>query len=486
MMSRTQQLVRKTVSSQIRSMSAAASTATMSQTSAQSQDLSARPSFNGHWMPFTDHERYKATGAKLFSGAKGMYFYDESGREILDGAAGLWCVNAGHAHPKIVEAIQKQAATLDYAPPFNIGHKGSMKFAQKILDLLPGKGFTEVMFTVCGSSAVDTSLKMALQYWRAKGEGQRVRFIGRERAYHGVNFGGISVGGIVGNRKTFNAQSLPFVDHLSHTHSLKDMAFSKGLPKWGGHLADELEKIVTFHDPSTIAAVIIEPVYGATGVLPPPEGYLKKIREICSKYGILLIFDEVITGFGRLGASFATMKFDVTPDIITCAKGLTNAAVPAGAVITQQHVFDTIHKAAHVNPGMQVEFYHGYTYSAHPLAMAAGLAAVEAYQSEGIFENAAAMAPYWEEGLHSLKGLPNVVDIRNYGLIGAVELASIPGFPVKRSMDIFDRCWNNGLFCRVTGPSMAFSPPLIAEKKHIDQLVDRLGKSIKESAQNLK
>lgn len=462
--------IRKTRATQIRSLS---------------QDLSHRPSYNGHWMPFTDHDRYKQK-TKLFKRAKGMYFYDENNREILDGAAGLWCVNAGHGQPKIVEAIQKQAATLDYAPGFNAGHEDSMKFAQKILELLPGKGYTEVFFTVCGSSAVDTAMKMALQYYRAKGEGQRVRFIGRERGYHGVNFGGISVGGIVGNRKAYSANSLPFVDHLSHTQSLKDMAFSRGLPKWGAHLADELEKLVAFHDPSTIAAVIIEPVAGATGVLPAPEGYLQRIRDICSKHGILLIFDEVITGFGRLGSPFATMKYNVSPDIITCAKGLTNASVPAGAVITQSHVFDAIHAGAHKNPEMQVEFFHGYTYSAHPLAMAAGLATLDVYKEQKIFENAAAMAPYWEEALHSLKGLPNVVDIRNEGLLGAVEMTPLsPTAPVKRTMDIFDRCFDHGAFIRVTGPAVAFSPPLICEKKHIDRLIDIVTRSIHESAKNL-
>lgn len=296
---------------------------------------------------------------------------------------------------------------------------------------------------------------------------------------------GISVGGLVANRKTFAGNSLPYVDHLPHTHSLKDMAFSRGLPKWGDHLADELEKLLTFHDPSTIAAVVIEPVAGATGVLPPPEGYLKKIREICTKHGVLLIFDEVISGFGRLGASFATTKFDVKPDIITSAKGLTNAAVPAGAVITQSHIFDTIHAAAHKNPDMQVEFFHGYTYSAHPLAMAAGLATLEVYKEQGIFENAATMSKYWEDSLHSLKGLPNVVDIRNCGLLGAVELTSIPGSPVKRTMDIFDRCFEHGAFIRVTGPALAFSPPLIAEKKHIDRLVETVARSIQESAKQL-
>lgn len=328
---------------------------------ARSLASNARPSMDGHWMPFSDHQRFKQH-PKIFERAKGMYYYDENNREILDGHSGLWCVNAGHAQPKIVEAVQKQVAKLDYAPGFNVSHKGTIEFANKILDLLPGRKFSEVFFTMCGSTAVDSSLKIALQYWRSKGEGQRVRFIGRERGYHGVGFGGISVGGIMPNRKAYSANMLPFVDHLTHTHSLKDMAFSKGLPKWGGHLADELEKLIAFHDASTIAAVIIEPVAGSTGVLVPPEGYLQKIREICTKHGILLIFDEVITGFGRVGASFATVKYDVNPDMITCAKGLTNATVPAGAVICQSHIFDTIYSGAHKAPEMQIELFHGYTY----------------------------------------------------------------------------------------------------------------------------
>jgi beta-alanine--pyruvate transaminase len=320
-----------------------------------------RNSMDGHWMPFSDHKRFKQK-PKMFTRSQGMYYYDENNKEILDGHAGLWCVNAGHSHPKIVEAVQKQVATMGYAPGFNISHPGTVKFSQKLLDLIPGRNFTEVFFSMCGSSAVDSALKIALQYYRSKGEGQRVRFIGRERAYHGVGFGGISVGGIMPNRKPYSAQMLPFVDHLAHTHSLKDMAFSKGMPTWGGHLADELEKLIQFHDPSTIAAVIMEPVAGSTGVLVPPEGYLKKIKETCDKHGILLIFDEVITGFGRLGASFAAEKFDVTPDMITCAKGLTNAVVPAGATICQSHVFDTIYNAAHKGPEMAIELFHGYTY----------------------------------------------------------------------------------------------------------------------------
>lgn len=440
---------------------------------------------DGFWMPFTDHQRFK-TESKIFESAKGVYYYTSDGREVFDGMSGLWCVNAGHSQPKIVKAIQDQAAKLDFAPCFNTGHDLPSKFAQKILNLLPNRGFSEVFFTMCGSTAVDTAMKTALQYHRAKGEAHRVRFIGRERAYHGVGFGGISIGGLSPNRKAFSSGLLPFVDHISHTHSLKDMAFSKGLPKWGKHLAEDLERVIALHDPSTIAAVFIEPVAGSTGVLPPPEGYLERIREICTKHGILLVFDEVITGFGRVGASFATEKFNVTPDIITCAKGLTNAAVPAGAVISQSHVFEAIHKAAHAQPDTQVEFFHGYTYSAHPLAMAAGMAALEVFEEQKLFENAANLAPYWEELLHSLKDHPHVVDIRNIGLMGAVEFAPVAGAPLRRSMDIFDRAFKKGALVRVSGSTIAMSPPLVSEKKHLELLIDILGRSIKESAEHVK
>jgi beta-alanine--pyruvate transaminase len=318
-------------------------------------------SFGGHWQPFTDHRKANHD-PKVFARADGMFYYTEDNKEILDGTSGLWCVNAGHNQKRIVEAVQKQVATLDYAHSFNTSHRGASEFAQRLCDLLPGRNFSDVFFTMCGSTAVDTSLKIALQYYRAKGEGQRTCFIGRERGYHGVGFGGISVGGISPNRKMFAGQLLPRIDHLPHTHSLKDMAFSKGCPTWGAHLADELERICALHDPSTIAAVIIEPVAGSTGVLPPPVGYLKKIRDICTKHGILLIFDEVITGFGRTGASFGTEKFDVTPDMITCAKGLTNAIVPAGAVMCQSHIFETIHTAAHPDAEINIDMFHGYTY----------------------------------------------------------------------------------------------------------------------------
>jgi beta-alanine--pyruvate transaminase len=316
----------------------------------------------GYWMPFTDHQRFHDKG-KVFNRAEGVYYYTaDDNRQIYDGMSGLWCVNAGHGQRKIIEAIQKQAATLDFAPSFNSSHTLGPKFADKLLALLPNRGFKDVFFTMCGSTAVDSAMKIALAYHRAKGDSTRVRFIGRERAYHGVGFGGISVGGIMANRKAFSGSLLPYVDHLPHTHSIKNMAFSKGQPTWGAHLAEDLERLVALHDASSIAAVFIEPVAGSTGVLPPPQGYLERIREICTKHNILLVFDEVITGFGRLGASFATEKFNVTPDIITCAKGLTNASVPAGAVICKGDIFESIYSSAHSKPEMQIEFFHGYTY----------------------------------------------------------------------------------------------------------------------------
>lgn len=363
MLSSTSVASRRLVTSVSKPLSCAFATATATPTTAsQAPSRPGTKSRSGYWQPFTDHDKLNRD-PKVLARADGMYYYTEDNRPILDATSGLWCVNAGHNQPKIVEAVQKQVATMDYAPNFALGHSGPSKFAEKILELLPNRNFSEVFFTMCGSTAVDTSLKIALAYWRAKGEAQRVRFIGRERGYHGVGFGGISVGGISPNRKAFSSQMLPFVDHIAHTHSIKDMAFSKGCPEWGAHLAEDLERVCALHDPSTIAAVIIEPVAGSTGVLVPPVGYLKRIREICDKHGLLLIFDEVITGFGRLGTSFGAEKFDVSPDMITCAKGLTNAVVPAGAVICQSHLFDAIHHAAHgTSPEVNIELFHGYTY----------------------------------------------------------------------------------------------------------------------------
>lgn len=441
--------------------------------------------YDEYWMPFTHNRGFKMK-PKILDRAEGMYYYLEDGTKILDGSSGLWCVNAGHGNKKIVEAIQKQAGKLDYASSFNIGHQLPFEFARKLLELLPGRDFGQVFFTMCGSTAVDTSLKIALAYHRARGNGTKIRFIGRERGYHGVGFGGISVGGISPNRKIYNGALLPQVDHLPHTHSLKDMAFSKGQPTWGAHLADELERIVALHDASTIAAVIVEPVAGSTGVLVPPVGYLEKLREICTKHDILLIFDEVITGFGRLGASMGTEKFNVTPDMITCAKGMTNAAVPAGAVICHRKLYDGImENADREGAGTTIELFHGYTYGGHPLAMAAGIATLEVYQEENLFQRAADLAPYFEKGLHSLKGLPNVIDARNLGMMGAVELQPVPGELMKRSFDVFNRCFDKGVMVRVSGSTCAYSPPLICEKSHVDTMINTLHDAIIASAKEI-
>lgn len=446
------------------------------------RNLSTVGEYENFWLPFTNNRAFKKNPI-LFHKAKGLFYYTEDGQEILDGISGLWCVNAGHSHPTIVKAICEQAATLDYASSFNIGHKLPFQFAKEILDLLPGRNFNQVFYTMCGSTAVDTALKIALAYHKSRGQGERVRFIGRERGYHGVGFGGISVGGIITNSKQFASSLLPYCDHIRTTHSISDMAFSRGLPAWGLHLADDLERLLTLHDASTIAAVIVEPVSGSAGVLVPPAGYLNRIREICTKNNILLIFDEVITGFGRLGASFGAEKFNVTPDMITCAKGLTNGAVPAGAVITKQGIYESIlEDADRKGPGSHIELFHGYTYSGHPLAMAAGLATLKVFKEEKLFEHADAMAPYWEQGLHSLKGLPHVIDIRNYGLMGAVEVAQVPGFPVKRANDIFQRCLAKGLFVRVAGSTIAGAPPITLQKQHIDRYVNTLGEAIVESS----
>ena len=418
-----------------------------------------------YWMPFTANRQFKKN-PRLLVGAEGMYYHTHDGRKVLDGTAGLWCVNAGHQAPRIVKAIQEQAAELDYAPPFQMGHPKAFDLAARLAAMMPND-LDHVFFTNSGSESVDTALKIALAYHNVTGNGSRTRLIGREKGYHGVGFGGISVGGIVPNRKFFGTL-LTGVDHLRHTHDLEHNAFSRGQPEWGGHLADELERIVALHDASTVAAVIVEPFAGSGGVILPPKGYLQRLREICDKHGILLIFDEVITGFGRLGASFATEYFGVTPDLVTCAKGLTSGAVPMGAVFVRKHIYDAFMKG----PEEAIELFHGYTYSAHPLACAASHAALDTYREEGLFERAAEMSPYWEEALHSLKGAPHVIDIRNLGLVGAIELEPIPGSPTKRAFDIFLKCYEAGAMIRTTGDTLALTPPLIIEKEQIDQLVD--------------
>src|SRR5579864_136050 len=396
------------------------------------------------WMPFTANRQFKAA-PRLLEAAKGMYYRTTDGREVLDGCAGLWCVNAGHSRAEIVEAITKQVSTLDFAPTFQMGHPLAFEAASKVAELMP-EGLDRIFFTNSGSESVDTALKIALAYHRARGEGQRTRLIGRERGYHGVGFGGISVGGIAPNRKTFSGALLPAVDHLPHTHNLEHNAFSKGQPAWGAHLADELERLVTLHDASTIAAVIVEPIAGSTGVLVPPQGYLQRLREICDRHGILLIFDEVITGFGRTGAPFAAQEFGVTPDLITLAKGLTNGCVPMGGVLVSKPVYE-----AFMQGPDGIELFHGYTYSAHPTACAAGLATLALYQQEGLLTRAKTLAKVWEEGAHALRGLPHVVDIRNYGLILGLELESIPGKVGARAFEVFTKCFERGLLIRQTG-----------------------------------
>jgi beta-alanine--pyruvate transaminase len=405
--------------------------------------------------------------------ARDMHFTAADGRQVLDGTAGLWCCNAGHCRPRITEAIQKQAAELDYAPAFQMGHPKAFELANRLVGLAP-EGLDHAFYTNSGSEAVETALKIAIAYHRARGEGTRTRLIGRERGYHGVNFGGISVGGIVNNRKFFG-NMLTGVDHLPHTHLPAKNAYTKGQPEHGAELADELERIVALHGPETVAAVIVEPVAGSTGVILPPKGYLQRLREITAKHGILLIFDEVITGFGRLGAPFASQYFDVLPDMITCAKGLTNGVIPMGAVLTSS----AIHDAFMTGPEHMIELFHGYTYSGNPIACAAGLASLETYAEEGLFDRAAEIAPYWQDALHSLKGLPHVIDIRNMGLIGAVELEPIAGEPTKRAFAAFVECFEKGVLIRTTGDIIALSPPLIVEKAHIDTLIGTLGDVLK-------
>jgi beta-alanine--pyruvate transaminase len=421
------------------------------------------------WMPFTANRQYKKE-PRLFVGAKDMHYTTHDGRQVLDGTAGLWCVNAGHCRPLITEAIREQAGELDYAPAFQLGHPKAFELANRLIDIAPDN-MAHVLYTNSGSESVETALKVALAYQRVKGQGSRTRLIGRERGYHGVNFGGISVGGIVSNRKMFGTL-LTGVDHMPHTHLPAKNAFTKGMPEHGGDLADELERIVTLHDASTIAAVIVEPVSGSTGVLIPPKGYLQRLREICTKHGILLIFDEVITGFGRLGAPFASQYFDVKPDIMVTAKGLTNGVIPMGAVF----VTAEIHDAFMQGPDHMIEFFHGYTYSGNPIASAAALGTLDTYRDENLLTRAAEIAPYWEEKLHSLRDCPNVIDIRNLGLIGAIELKPIDGEPTKRAFNAFLNAYNDGLLIRTTGDIIALSPPLIITTEQIDELFDKLRK----------
>ena len=426
------------------------------------------------WMPFTSNRQFKAQPRMLVS-AQDMHYRTSDGREVLDGTAGLWCCNAGHCRPRITQAISDMAGTLDYAPAFQMGHPTAFELANRLVDIAPD-GIEHVFYCNSGSEAVDTALKIALAYHRARGDAARTRLIGRERGYHGVGFGGISVGGIVNNRRFFGT-ALGGVDHLPHTH-LPENRMTRGQPEHGAHLADEPERIVALHGAETIAAVIVEPMAGSTGVLLPPKGYLERLREITRKHGILLIFDEVITGFGRLGSPFASQHFGVVPDMITCAKGLTNGVIPMGAVLTSA----AIHDAFMSGPDHVIELFHGYTYSGNPIASAAGIATLDTYADDGLLTRAASLEKHWENALHGLADHPHVVDIRNMGLIGAVELAPIDGQPGKRAFDAFVAAFEAGILIRVTGDIIAMSPPLIISEAQIDELVGKLGQVLKAAA----
>jgi len=430
------------------------------------------------WMPFTANRQFKQA-PRLLESAKGMYYRDVEGNQVLDATAGLWCVNAGHGRSEITEAVARQLEKLDYAPAFQMGHPIAFEFAERLAEIAPGVGAAKldrVFFAGGGSEAVDTALKIAIAYQRAIGQGTRTRLIGRERGYHGVGFGGISVGGLVNNRRVFPL--LPGADHLSHTHNLAKNAFSQDLPEHGAELADDLEKMVALHGAETIAAVIVEPVACSTGVLLPPKGYLERLHAITKKYGILLIFDEVITGFGRLGTPFAADYFCVVPDIMTTAKGLTNGAIPMGAVFVNRGVYDALMQG----PAEQIELFHGYTYSGHPAACAAGLATLEIYKREGLLTRGATLAKDWREMIHGLKTLPNVIDIRTIGLIAGIELQSRPGAPGTRGYDAFVKCFADGVLVRVTGDIIAMSPPLILERSHIETIAAKLGNAIRQVA----
>ena len=428
------------------------------------------------WMPFTANRQFKAK-PRLLESAEGMYYTSNDGRQVLDGTSGLWCCNAGHGRREITEAVSKQIAKLDFAPTFQMGHPLPFELAERLAEIAP-KGLNKVFFTNSGSESADTALKIALAYQRAIGQGTRTRLIGRELGYHGVGFGGISVGGMVNNRRAFGLQ-LPGVDHLPHTLDVTRNAFSKGLPEFGVEKADELERLVTLHGAENIAAVIVEPMSGSAGVILPPVGYLQRLREITRKHGILLIFDEVITGFGRVGHAFGAQRFGVTPDMITAAKGITNGCVPMGATFVSDRMFDAFMSG----PDNAIDMFHGYTYSGHPLACAAALATLDTYEEENLFDKALSLGDYWQEALHSLKGLPNVIDIRNFGLVGAIEMAPRAGAPGTRAYDVFARAFHEGhLLTRVTGDVIALSPPLIVEKHHIDRIVDVLADTIRATA----
>ena len=426
---------------------------------------------DNYWLPFTPNKKFKAN-PRLLTSAKGMFYKSDDGREVLDGIAGLWCTNAGHCHPKIVAAVQNQAAELDYATAFNMSHPKAFELAEKVSSLTP-KGLDRIFYGNSGSEAVETAMKVALAYHASKGDGQKTKFVGREKGYHGVNFGGVSVGGLTPNRKSFGPL-LPGIDHMPHTWDTEHMAFSKGQPEWGLHLADELEKILILQDPSTVAAVIIEPVTGSGGVIVPPVGYLERIREICTKHNVLLIFDEVITGFGRLGCCFAANRFDVRPDMITMAKGLTSAMIPMSAVAFDNSIYDQLMEG----PEAMIELFHGYTYSGHPVACAAGIAALDVYEEEGLFDRAKEMEPHFQEAIHSLKGLNQVIDIRNIGLMGAIHFGSNGHPATEFAAKVFQHCYDNNVLVRYSGEFLVLSPSLIVEKEHLDTIADALKAAI--------
>ncbi|MDA9633145.1 aspartate aminotransferase family protein [bacterium] len=423
------------------------------------------------WMPFTPNKSFKKD-PRIIVGAKDMHFISDDGRDILDATAGLWCVNAGHGRKKIQDAVYNQIGELDYSPPFQFGHPKQFELANRLAEIFPEK-MNHVFFSNSGSEAVDSALKIALAYQRARGKASKTRLIGRERGYHGVGFGGISVGGMVKNRMYFGSL-LSGVDHLRHTHNPELNSFSKGLPEHGADLADDLERIVQLHDASTIAAVIVEPIAGSTGVLPPPKGYLKRLRELCTKHDILLIFDEVISAFGRMGTPTASEYFNVTPDIICCAKALTNAVIPMGATVVQDHIYESMLD----NADAPIELFHGYTYSGHPVACAAALASLDIYKEEGLFERAVESAKHMQEAAHSLKGTKNVIDIRNMGLIAAVEIQAKEGAIGARGFETMKKAWDLGVMIRANGDTIAFSPPLIVENSQIDQMFDATKKAI--------
>jgi beta-alanine--pyruvate transaminase len=422
-----------------------------------------RDELEAFWMPFTANRQFKSKPRMLVR-AEGMHYWSDDGRQILDATAGLWCVNAGHSRAEITQAVTQQLGQMEFAPTFQMSHPLPFTLANRLTQLAPGD-LNHVFYSNSGSEAVDTALKIALAYHRARGEASRTRLIGREKAYHGVGFGGISVGGMVNNRKWFGSM-LPGADHLPHTLNQEHNRFARGEPEWGAHLADDLERLVQLHDASTIAAVIVEPMSGSVGVIPPPKGYLKRLRELCDKHGILLIFDEVITGFGRLGQPFAAQYFDVLPDLMTTAKGITNGAIPMGATFIRDHV----HAAFEQGPDSVIDFFHGYTYSGHPVACAAALATLNIYEREGLLTRAGELNAYWEQAAHSLRGLPNVVDIRNLGLVAGIELEAIPGKVGARGYEVFVKCFETGLLVRGAGDTIALSPPLIISKPQIDQL----------------